>query len=213
MEYLVAESQRIDRYQEPLLGRSELPPELAHRIFWWVTAALRKGIMERFAVDPAMLDDAMQDAAHAAMRKRPDDQASDPAERLIEGLVEARQLDERFLVQALRGGKVSAFVAGLGYLCKVEPRVARRIVHDRSGESLAIACRAINVERNNFASLFLLTRQGGGKVMSPNTLRDMLKFYDLTTPHRARIALRYWRADSQYIAALSAVDAAKDKPV
>jgi uncharacterized protein (DUF2336 family) len=189
LEYLVAESQRVDRYQEPLLQRSELPPDLAHRMFWWVSAALRKGIMDRFSVDPSMLDDAIQDAANAAIAKQPVGTPHDSASRLVEGLAEARQLDERFLVQALRGGKVAAFIAAFGYLCKVEPRMARRIVHDRSGESMAIACRAIGVERSNFASLFMLSRHGGG-AMSPATLRDILKFYDGLTAQRARVALR-----------------------
>src|SRR3546814_17874489 len=32
MEMLVAESKRVDRFQEPLLSRADLPPELAYRM-------------------------------------------------------------------------------------------------------------------------------------------------------------------------------------
>src|SRR3546814_7261815 len=32
MEMLVAESKRVDRFQEPLLARADLPPELAYRM-------------------------------------------------------------------------------------------------------------------------------------------------------------------------------------
>src|SRR5690606_37276008 len=35
LEYLVAESQRVDSFEEPLLSRHDLPPDLAHRMFWW----------------------------------------------------------------------------------------------------------------------------------------------------------------------------------
>lgn len=52
MEYLVSESRRVDRFQEPLLQRSDLPGDLAYRMYWWVSAALRKQILCDFEVDP-----------------------------------------------------------------------------------------------------------------------------------------------------------------
>ena len=45
MDYLVAESQQVDRFQQPLLRRPDLPLQLAHRMFWWVSAALREHII------------------------------------------------------------------------------------------------------------------------------------------------------------------------
>ncbi|MDF2365981.1 DUF2336 domain-containing protein, partial [Sneathiella sp.] len=44
MEYLVEESRRIDRFQEPLIARHDIPSDLAHKMFWWVSAALRRHI-------------------------------------------------------------------------------------------------------------------------------------------------------------------------
>ncbi len=34
--YLVAESERVDRFREPLVCRADLPQDLAMRMFWWV---------------------------------------------------------------------------------------------------------------------------------------------------------------------------------
>ncbi len=36
MEYLVGESRRVDRFQEPLVQRADLPSDLAYRMYWWV---------------------------------------------------------------------------------------------------------------------------------------------------------------------------------
>ena len=44
MNYLVNESKRIDAYQNPLVRRPDLAPDLAQRMYWWVSAALRKHI-------------------------------------------------------------------------------------------------------------------------------------------------------------------------
>src|SRR5690606_15858288 len=68
MEYLVAESRRVDRFQEPLLSRHDLPQELAQRMFWWVSAALRRRILVRFSdFDVAALDAALQTATQRAI--------------------------------------------------------------------------------------------------------------------------------------------------
>src|SRR3546814_10587860 len=44
VNYLVEESRRVDRFREPLLQRREMSPALAYRMFWWVSAALRRQI-------------------------------------------------------------------------------------------------------------------------------------------------------------------------
>lgn len=42
MEFLVEQSERVNSFQEPVLRRRELRPEMAKRMFLWVSAALRK---------------------------------------------------------------------------------------------------------------------------------------------------------------------------
>ena len=45
MTYLVEQSQRVDAFQNPLIRRKDLPKDLAERMYWWVSAALRKSIV------------------------------------------------------------------------------------------------------------------------------------------------------------------------
>jgi hypothetical protein len=121
-------------------------------------------------------------------------------------LVEANQLDNRFLVQALRGGKFAAFIAGFAHLAQLDPSIIRRAVFDRGGESLAVIAKTIGVDRNMFASLFLLSRQGASSVTAPKQLQEVLKFFDALAPEQARNAVRFWRADSEYLKAIVAID-------
>src|SRR5690606_17279361 len=60
MEYLVDQSKRVDTYQNPLLKRPDLEPELAKRMYWWVSAALRQHIVKNFKVDSADLDETLE---------------------------------------------------------------------------------------------------------------------------------------------------------
>jgi len=60
MAHLVEQSRRLDSLQRPLVHRSDLPPELAEKMYWWVSAALRAHIVENFDVDPTDIDTAME---------------------------------------------------------------------------------------------------------------------------------------------------------
>jgi uncharacterized protein (DUF2336 family) len=208
LEYLVGESQRVDSFQEPLLSRHDLPGDLAHRMFWWVSAALRKEILTRFTMDPAVLDDALRDSAHSAIAEAVNAGKDTHVGRLIQGLVEANALDHRFLLQALRGGKVAAFVAGVAHLTQLDPAIIKRAMFDAGGESLAIISKTIGIDRNMFASIYLLTRQGSASasVTAPKQLQELLKLFDALTPEQARAAVRFWRADRDYLNAIAAID-------
>jgi uncharacterized protein (DUF2336 family) len=41
MTHLVEQAQRVDSFQNPLVRRNDLPKDLAARMYWWVSAAMR----------------------------------------------------------------------------------------------------------------------------------------------------------------------------
>ncbi|MFB3055426.1 MAG: DUF2336 domain-containing protein [Alphaproteobacteria bacterium] len=59
MEYLVEQSKRVDSFQNPILRRPDLDRELAKRMYWWVSAALKIYVAEHFDIDPMELDEAL----------------------------------------------------------------------------------------------------------------------------------------------------------
>jgi uncharacterized protein (DUF2336 family) len=208
-EYLVEESRRLDRFQGPLLRRPDLPPELTQRMFWWVSAALRQYILANFTVDEATLDDIIQDSVQAgpsgpSRRKA----ARTDAEKLATRLQEQGELNEQFLVRSLRQQHVSAFIAGLACLAGLDITVARRIVFDEGGEPLTVVCKALGIDRSDFASIFLLTRQAaeGGGAKDPLVVETMLRIYDGLKRETAGRALRFWRRDADYLGAIAAID-------
>jgi uncharacterized protein (DUF2336 family) len=112
------------------------------------------------------------------------------------------------LLQALRGGKIPAFVAGLSHMAKLDPSIIKRAMFDAGGETLAVICKTVGMDRNSFASLFLLSRQGAAHVTAPKQLQELLKFFDALTPEQARSAARYWRMDGEFLKAIVSVDEA-----
>lgn len=209
MDYLVAESRRVDRFQEPLLSRHDLPAGLAHRMFWWVSAALRRRILTDYSgMDPVGLDGALQDATRRAIASQdPRESALDRSQRLVARLSETGELTINFLTRSLKQQKIPVFVAGLSRLSGVNLRTAWRIFTDKGGESFAVLCRAIDVSRSDFASLFLIvTEARGGQHVRPTAfLKEILDLYDAISVANARAALTYWQRDDAYQQALDDV--------
>ena len=196
MEYLVAESLEVGRYQKPLLNRPDLPAKLAHRMFWWVSNVLRQHIVEQFPVDATVIHSALQEAARRALATDACPSVDELAQGLVERLEQIDELNERFLIQALRGGNITAFTASFARLCQLELRMARRVIFEPGGEPLAVACKSIGIDRSNFATIFLLTRKGQNKVMPSERLASILSFYDSLGRDQATGMLAFWRADS-----------------
>ncbi len=119
LEYLVAEAQRVGRFQEPLLHRADLPGDLAHRLFWWVSAALREHILQRYDLDEGVLDDYLEDTTRVALEQDGQPTADRQAELMVDRLAAVDELNETFLVRALRSGRVPAFVAGFAKLTRL----------------------------------------------------------------------------------------------
>ena len=103
MELLVAESKRNGQFQQPLLTQNDLPADLAHEVYWWVAAALRRHILKNFVIDQAVLDPMLERAAKRAMVEYDDTQSvQSRALQLARRLNDLGELTDGFLLRTLR---------------------------------------------------------------------------------------------------------------
>ncbi len=208
MEYLAEQSRRVDTYQEPLIHRKDLKAELAQRMYLWVSAALRNHILETFDIHPTELDDRLEGVAEAISSdpeqhyKDPD--AEQPAGLLAHRLVQRKQVTPDFLIQVLRQGEIPLFEALFGELSGLRSPRLQQVIYDSGGEGLAIACRALEMPKPSFATIFLLSRrgQGGKQVVDPRILSRTLMIFDKINPKTAIEVLKNWRRDPKYQAAI-----------
>jgi len=212
MEYLVEQSKRVDTYQNPLLKRPDLEPALAKRMYLWVSAALRKHITAKFKIDSAALDETIESAIdeaianHQANHERP----TKPSE-LAARLVEEGKNSPRLLVQLLRQGEVALFEALFAKMSGVRVRLLRRLLFEPGGEALAIVCRAIAIDKPDFATIFMLSRRAhsNDRVTSPHELSKVLEFFDRLKPDIAQKVLSRWQRSSEYLNALRLLEDAQ----
>jgi uncharacterized protein (DUF2336 family) len=201
MNYLVDESRTVDRFQEPLLNRNDIPFELAHKMYWWVSAALRRKIITDFDIDETALDDALEMVTMNIASKHNDkDNVMNKAIKLVKALADDRKLNAQFIITSLRQEKINLAVAGLAELSGLSVNLMWRIIREKTDESLAVVARAIGMEKEHFATLFLLILQSttGPKARSTSILNKILILYDKIKPENAKIAVRYWQRDFSY---------------
>ncbi|MFZ0693631.1 MAG: DUF2336 domain-containing protein [Alphaproteobacteria bacterium] len=212
MDYLVSESQRVDRFQQPLLRRPDLPVELAHRMFWWVSAALREYVLNNYKTDPTTVDNLIHEVtSKVKTRSEADRSTYNEAEFIVSEIANKGQLDERFLLQCLRRGRIAAFTAALARMAGIDLSLARHIVFDPGGEGLAVLCKACGIDRSVFSSVFLLTREArdGSRMTDPSQLNAMVKIYDNLSQKEAEGALRCWQLNAEYLATVEQIRVAE----
>jgi uncharacterized protein (DUF2336 family) len=222
MAYLAEESRRVDTYQEPLLRRGDLGPELAARMYLWVSAALRSHILDNFDIDPSQIDDHLEQVAGAAAQgaepqhdvaQSAETEPAKPAEVLAGRLTEQRKVTPDFLVQVLRQGEVPLFEALFGQLSGLKAPRLQSVLYDTGGEGLAIACRAMAMPKPTFATIFLLSRRGhtGRQIVDPRELSRALLLFDKISPAAAAEVMKGWRRNWKYQDAVEQI-AESDRP-
>jgi uncharacterized protein (DUF2336 family) len=207
MAYLVEQSKAVDEFQEPLVKRRDLPPELARRMCLWVSAAIRQSLIERFDIDIDKLDDNLEPIAREES-ERPHEPDPDAAGALAQALGEGRKLTPRLLMQTLRRGEVPLFEAMLAEMAGLRPALIRRLCYEQGGQGLAVVARGIGLSREEFASIYLLTRKArpGGNSVDPADLGRALEFFDRINHGNAATVIGRWRRDPDYLYAIRSVE-------
>ncbi len=210
MERIVDRSETQEDLQIPLLQRTELSPTLAKRMYWWVSAALRKSIVDRFDIDSIELDKSIERAVKELMgepiAKAENDENIDD---MIKTLVAAGKVTPGLMIQTLRQGEIALFEEMLSGLSNLNTKLVRRFVFEPDGEALAILCRALEILKPDFASIFLLSRSArpGDKVVDPSELTRVLDMYDRIKLDTAKKVVEHWRLDPDYLFALKQLNA------
>jgi len=199
MEFLVEESKRIDSFQEPILRRDDLDPSLAQRMYLWVSAALRKFIVDNFDFDQTVLDDLLERTAKQTVAETISKSDELAKEVESEGLGLANMM-----IRALKDGEVFLFEAMFRRLTGLRNTLVKRIMFEPGGEGLAIACKATGIAADDFSTIYALSRLSspGAAAIDNKETQRILDFYDGITEKAAKDVLTRWRRDVDYLKAI-----------
>ncbi len=215
MEHLVDKSKTVAALQEPLLGRPDISPHLAKRMYWWVSAALRQHIVEHYEVDPAELDRKIESTIKNLIHEDSDSvgeidmRSIRQAQKLSRKTGGTKAVTPQLLLQTLRKGEVKLFETMFAQLTGLRAKLIRRFVFEPGGEGLAIACKAVGMAKPDFGSIFLLSRSArpGDKSVDPDEVNKAMNFYDRINFDTAMKVVARWKLDPDYLYAIKQVEA------
>ncbi len=207
MEYLVEQSQRVDSFQEPILNRDDLNPQLAKRMFLWVSAALRQHIISEFDLDKSTVDELLEQVTSEEISGKPLPEKK-KVDQLADVLKDEGLVTVDMLLTALNEGEVPLFIALFSKVTKLREHLVQRLLFEQGGEGLAITCKAIGMSPDEFARLFELSKvaKAGTQEEIEKRLPLVASFYE-ATPRKAAIdVLRLRHRGSDYLGALRELD-------
>ncbi len=161
MRRLVEASRRIAALRGPLIRHPHLSEKLAAQLYACVGQALRQAISERFRIDTAQLDRAVEASMRTALRPREaarptqieDRERIEMEQRLVAKLDTSGQLRPGYLIRAVREGRLSLFEIALSTLGGFNLDDVRRALRDASAHKLALACASVGIDRAVFPAL------------------------------------------------------------
>lgn len=203
MEFLVEESKRVDSFREPILRREEMSPELAKRMYMWVSAALRQHIVDKFKLDQEVVDDLIErsvlegtaETANKGLSKK---------DILVAEIDKTGNSLPAMMIRALNDGEVSLFKTMFRRLTGLRQKLVDRILFEPGGSGLAIACKAVGFSEVEFSTIYTLTRMAisdGGQANIEDTLK-IIAFYGSVSKKAAGEVVVRWRRDVGYLSAL-----------
>ena len=211
MEYIVAESKRVDTFQNPLINRKDLPPDMTRKMYWWVSAAVRQHIVENFSVDPATIDDSIEGAAKYRFDGTADGvETPSEAEKVVDEIAARNKLTEEFLLTSLRDGEIPLFEASLARAVGIRVKLMRRLLYEPGGEGLAMACKAVGFACETLTTIFRLTREANtaNGPFDSRELDRLTNFFDCLKRKNAESVVKRWRRDPEFLHAMKKMGAA-----
>ena len=170
-----------DRLAKPLLMREEMPPRLATKLYGFVGRELKDYIKDNYKmVDQGLVEQAVDDIVFEMSSAAQGEYA--PTVKMIvsaENMLEKGFLNAEVMVENLRRGQIANFVALFSVYSSLSIDTVLEMLHQKTGQGLAVACKATGIQKPEFVNMFLLTsRVRGGKVIEQQTLGRALAYYD-----------------------------------
>lgn len=195
MNALAVMAVRTSVIHEPLLARPEMNADLAVRLYCCASTLLREQIAARFPVKNEQVEKALDKLveemtdASIGMRKVTPEMAG-----LARSFRDRGEITADLLKGALRRRQIAFFMALFSEYLEIDPVLCEKFIQKEGGKAMAIACRAKDVPKADFATIFLLSRgaRTGDKVVDQRELAIALKAFDALKVETAQDLLQRW---------------------
>jgi uncharacterized protein (DUF2336 family) len=175
-------AQESETIASPLVRRDEVTSEIATKMYQFVGHELKRFIIENYEVEDAKLTDAMDDIVLELVEVAQEDQfAPTPSVvKSVERFHEKGLITVKMMLATLKRGQMQTFVAMFAKFTNLPLETVVSILKQSSGQGLAVACRAFEVSKQDFISMYLLSNRirNGGKMVDLKDITRAITYFD-----------------------------------
>lgn len=173
--------------QMALIDRKDVPREIVIGLLEHVSDKIRNLILDRMTdTDMEYLDNII-----GTMRESIEASPDTASEDYIKNLERGGRLNEAALLELAAENKSMEFLLGLAALLKIEAQAVQRVVTDKSGQALLIACRAAGFSTAAFKTLALSPLTGVASELTE--IVHLIRTYNKLPIPEAQRTMRYWQ--------------------
>ncbi|GEM_PF-1707916 len=171
--------------------RSDIPVAIALDIYWQVSNALREKLVVTHNIPKERLNEAFKSALKDfddSLRGMDDPTPTPLMRELASSYQKAGKITTSMLVKTLFVGRARFFIALFSQMTGVHSKVIFEAMRQPGGRSIALLCRAHNVGKENFVSIFLKSRSliHSRKAVDSTELHAAIRYFDRLDPAKAR---------------------------
>lgn len=183
----------------PLLNREDLPQDIAGKLYQYVSDELKAVLSERYGIGASVAISALNDITIEMKDADTSDKSlreNTQMEAYAHNQQRRGELKFPTILATLRRGQYSTFLAQFTVFTGLPSETVRAMIRQESGKAMAMACRALDLPKADFVSLYLLTdrfRSAGKRVVNHNELTRIMTMFDEIKPEDARKLLNNTR--------------------
>jgi uncharacterized protein (DUF2336 family) len=199
---LVKVSLRSEELQAPLLRRPEIDSETAVDLYMVVAENLREEIAKRFQIPDGVLEQSVEDLLQELSNEaRGTTQTTPDMLALAKRFAANGTLDMEMMIKTLRRGQLGFFIGLVSVRSGFEPKDILRMIQKDGGKGFVVTCRALGMQKSDFASIFLLSRgiRSGDKIVDQRELALALKNFESIKEADAHHIVAAWKKNPELI--------------
>ena len=174
-----------------LIKYKNLPANIATAIYWNVSMELRADIVKKFNIDTKIVDNALEDLIQDFTDTILKSENMVPSKLMIEvakNYYQENSITEEKLVDSLRRRQGRFFIAMFAEMTHLSYSIVWSMMRQTGGQGLAVACRAKNISKKSFVSIFLITSSfaRSHRPVGAEELRMAIRYYEGLTHKMAK---------------------------
>jgi uncharacterized protein (DUF2336 family) len=199
-----------NRFKEAMVSRRDLPPAIAKGLYWAVSAALRKELIEQHGIDEDSVDDAIESTVPNIISNLNNSNKDANLDAQVKQAIEKDVLG-KILLRLLQNAEIPRFTAWLASASHLRNELVSKIMFEQGGECLAAIFTVLKISREEYLSIFIMLRQGrlGEHDMPEGEVRAAGEFYANVQPEKALTLVRRLQRNPEYLNAQRQVDASR----